>query len=62
MTDPQTKRQRHVGYFTSAEIAARAYDCAAVRAHGPGAKRNFPGEVITEMPATVRVERKPKLE
>jgi hypothetical protein len=44
LTDPQTKRTRHVGRYASEEDAARAYDCAAVQAHGPGAKRNFPGE------------------
>jgi hypothetical protein len=34
--------------------AARAYDCAAVQAHGPGAKRNFP---VSELPVTVGEER-----
>jgi hypothetical protein len=28
--------------YASEEGAARAYDCAAVQAHGPGAERNFP--------------------
>lgn len=32
---------QHIGYFASAEDATRAYDRAAVRAYGPGAKRNF---------------------
>jgi hypothetical protein len=41
LTNPQTKRQQHVGYFASEDDAARAYDCAAVQAHGSGAKRNF---------------------
>ncbi|KAG1675255.1 hypothetical protein FOA52_016286 [Chlamydomonas sp. UWO 241] len=50
--DPQTKQARHVGTYSSEEDAARAYDCAAVEAHGPGVKRNFPGEVISELPAT----------
>jgi hypothetical protein len=40
--DPTTKRNLHVGSYSSEEDAARAYDCAAVQAHGPDAKRNFP--------------------
>jgi hypothetical protein len=40
------------------EDAARAYDCAAVQACGPGAKRNFPGEAIGDPPVTVGEERK----
>jgi hypothetical protein len=58
MTDPQNKPTRHVGYFASEEDAARAYDCAAVQAHGPSAERNFPGEAISEPPVTVGEERK----
>ncbi|KAG1665385.1 hypothetical protein FOA52_015795 [Chlamydomonas sp. UWO 241] len=57
LTDPQTKRQRHIGRFASEEDAARAHDCAAVQAHGPGAKRNFPGEAISEAPVTVGEQR-----
>ncbi|KAG1664307.1 hypothetical protein FOA52_005705 [Chlamydomonas sp. UWO 241] len=53
LTDPNTKRLRHIGSFASKEEAARAYDCAAVQVHGPGAKRNFPGEAISELPETV---------
>jgi AP2-like factor (euAP2 lineage) len=53
LTDPQTKRRLSIGCFASEEDAARAYDCAAVQAHGPGAKRNFPGEAINELPATL---------
>jgi hypothetical protein len=30
--------------------AARAYGGAAVQTHGPDAKRNFPGEAISEAP------------
>ncbi|KAG1664310.1 hypothetical protein FOA52_005708 [Chlamydomonas sp. UWO 241] len=45
--EPQTKRLRHIGHFACEEDAARAYDCAAVQAHGPGTKRNFPGEAIS---------------
>jgi hypothetical protein len=52
LRDPQTKRQRFVVRYASEEDAARAYDFAAVQAHGPGAKRNFPGETISEPPAT----------
>ncbi|KAG1659934.1 hypothetical protein FOA52_015372 [Chlamydomonas sp. UWO 241] len=50
--DRRTKhqRRRHIGSFASEEDAARAYDHAAVRAYGPGAKRNFPGEDLSELP------------
>jgi hypothetical protein len=52
--DPQEQargsKQEAVGAFASEEDAARAYDCAAVQAHGPGAERNFPGEAINELP------------
>jgi hypothetical protein len=58
LADPQTKRKQHIGRCASEEDAARAYDCAAVQAHGPGAKRNFPGEDISEAPETVGEERK----
>ncbi|KAG1673879.1 hypothetical protein FOA52_012904 [Chlamydomonas sp. UWO 241] len=58
LSDPQAKRQRCIGNFGSEENAARAYDCAVVQARGPGAKRNFPGEVISKLPATVREQRK----
>ncbi|KAG1657236.1 hypothetical protein FOA52_000439 [Chlamydomonas sp. UWO 241] len=50
---PQTKRSRHIGHFPSEEDAARAYDFAVAQAHGLGAKRNFPGEDISEPPETV---------
>jgi hypothetical protein len=56
--DPQTKNQRHIGSFASEEDAARAYDCAAVQAHGPGAKRNFLGEANSELPVAVGEEQK----
>ncbi|KAG1661752.1 hypothetical protein FOA52_004811 [Chlamydomonas sp. UWO 241] len=52
-SDPETKRTQSFGNHASEEDAARAYDCAAVQAHGPGAKRNFPGETICEQPVTV---------
>jgi hypothetical protein len=58
LRDPQTKRDRYVGAYASEEDAARAYDCAAVQAHGPAAKRNFPCELISEAPATKGEERK----
>jgi hypothetical protein len=52
--EPQTKRPRHIGSYASEEDAARAYDRAAVQAHGPDAKRNFPGEADGEQPAAKR--------
>jgi hypothetical protein len=55
---PQTKRTQHIGYYTAEEDAARAYDWAAVQAHGPGAKRNFPDETISEAPVTVGEQKK----
>jgi hypothetical protein len=58
VTDPQTKRKRRIGCYASEEDAARAYDCAAVQTCGPGGKRNFPGEDISEPPETVGGERK----
>jgi hypothetical protein len=58
LTDPQTKRRQNIGYYASEEDAARAYDCAAVQAHGPDANRNFPLEDISEPPVTVGEERK----
>jgi hypothetical protein len=42
MTDPLTHHRQFIGSYASEEAAARAYDCAAVQAHGPGVKRNFP--------------------
>jgi hypothetical protein len=58
VTDPQTKKSRCFGYFTSEEDALRTHDCAALKLRGPGAKRNFPEETISEMPATVGEEQK----
>ncbi|KAG1661851.1 hypothetical protein FOA52_011618 [Chlamydomonas sp. UWO 241] len=50
--DPQAKRRQHIGTYASEEDAARAYDYATVKMHGPGyTKRNFPDEVISEPPA-----------
>jgi hypothetical protein len=56
--DPETKRRRFVGSFASEEDAAKAYDCAAVQARGPGAKRNFPGDAISEPPVSKGEEQK----
>jgi hypothetical protein len=56
--EPQTKRMQYIESYASEEDAARAYDCAAVQAHGPGAKRNFPDEDFSELPVTVGEERK----
>jgi hypothetical protein len=58
LTDPQTKCEQHIGYYASEEDAARAYDCAAVQMRGPGAKRNFPDEAISDPPVSKREERK----
>ncbi|KAG1681522.1 hypothetical protein FOA52_014028 [Chlamydomonas sp. UWO 241] len=56
--EPQFKRQQSIGCFASEQDAARAYDYATVQAHGPGAKRNFPGEAIREPPVGKGEERK----
>jgi hypothetical protein len=53
-----TQSQRYIGCYASEEDAARVYDAAASQAHGPGAKRNFPGGTISEMPATVGEQKK----
>jgi hypothetical protein len=58
LVDTQTKRKQYIGSYASEEDAARAYDCAAVQAHGPGAKRNFPDEAISELLVTVGEEQK----
>jgi hypothetical protein len=55
--DPLAKRSRYIGRYASDEDAARAYDCAAVQAHGPDTKRNFPGEDISEPPVALGEER-----
>jgi hypothetical protein len=55
---PQTKRERSIGFFTSEEDAARAFDFAAVKEHGAGAKRNFPTETISAPPVSLGEKRK----
>ncbi|CAI5471460.1 unnamed protein product [Closterium sp. Yama58-4] len=37
-------RQRHVGFYATAEEAALAYDVAVLRVHGAQAKLNFPAD------------------
>ncbi|KAG1655219.1 hypothetical protein FOA52_008895 [Chlamydomonas sp. UWO 241] len=56
LRDPVTKRSRHIGSYASEEDAAREYDFTAVQAHGPGAKRNFPGEDVSAimMPVSLK--------
>jgi hypothetical protein len=53
--DPQSKEKRCIGYYASEDDAARAYECATVKMHRPGAKRNFPGEATSELPVTVSI-------
>jgi AP2-like factor (euAP2 lineage) len=55
---PKSKRSGYIGSYASEEDAARAYDIAAVQARGSDAKRNFPGEAISELPVTVGAEKK----
>ncbi|KAG1667904.1 hypothetical protein FOA52_013665 [Chlamydomonas sp. UWO 241] len=58
LRDSQTRRKRNIGSFACEEDAANAHDCVVVQAHGPGAKRNFPGEIISELPVTLGEKRK----
>ncbi|KAG1671909.1 hypothetical protein FOA52_003476 [Chlamydomonas sp. UWO 241] len=52
--DTQAKRKQYIGRYASEEDAARAYDYAALEMHGPDYnKRNFPGELISEPPASL---------
>ncbi|KAG1667276.1 hypothetical protein FOA52_012565 [Chlamydomonas sp. UWO 241] len=51
LRNPQTKRQHRVGYYASEEAAARAYDYAAIKMHGPGYTER-PAEV-SEPPASL---------
>ncbi|KAG1654526.1 hypothetical protein FOA52_008531 [Chlamydomonas sp. UWO 241] len=57
--NPQAKHPQHIVLYTFDEDAARAYDCAAVKLHGPGYnERNFPGELISEPPMSLGDERR----
>jgi hypothetical protein len=52
--DPEAKRNRKIGTYVSEEDAARAYDYAAVKMHGPEyTERNFPDELISEPPVSL---------
>ncbi|KAG1662824.1 hypothetical protein FOA52_009038 [Chlamydomonas sp. UWO 241] len=55
---PDTMHKEHIGSYTCEEDAARAYDCAAVKLHGPDARRNFSGEVISQPPVSLGDERR----
>jgi hypothetical protein len=57
---PTDQGRQHIGCFASEEDAARAYDCAAVEAHGQTAKLNFPCEDISEPPVSSGGGRKRK--
>jgi hypothetical protein len=55
-----SKRNKHISIYASEEDAARAYECAAVQAHGPDAKRNFPDEIISEPASSEPGKKKPR--
>lgn len=42
------KKRKHIGYYSSAEEAAKAYDYFAARLHGDFAQLNFPGETLAK--------------
>ncbi|KAG1674599.1 hypothetical protein FOA52_001848 [Chlamydomonas sp. UWO 241] len=56
--NPETLHKQHIGSYRSEEDAARAYDCAAVKLHGPDTKLNFPGDVVDEPPASLGDQRR----
>ncbi|KAG1671869.1 hypothetical protein FOA52_003436 [Chlamydomonas sp. UWO 241] len=59
LRDLVTKRQQHIGCYTTEEDAARAYDHALVELRGPECtERNFPGELISEPPVSLGDERR----
>ncbi|KAG1662816.1 hypothetical protein FOA52_009030 [Chlamydomonas sp. UWO 241] len=52
-----TLKGRHIGCYASKEGAAKAYDYEVVQLRVPGAKRNFPNELISEPPVSLADER-----
>ncbi|KAG1654191.1 hypothetical protein FOA52_004566 [Chlamydomonas sp. UWO 241] len=55
--DPETEQRKKIGRYTSEEDAARAYDYAADELNSPKFKeRNFPDEVNSEPPASLKDE------
>jgi hypothetical protein len=42
--------RKHIGYFSSPELAAHAYDVVALELHGEFARLNFPDDLLREVP------------